>query len=109
MEKIFSEKNKYQKWLDVELAVVKARMKLGEVPKKTYKKIKVNAKFDVDRIKEIEKQTRHDMLAFIENVNETNFLRAIKSQNILSLLFLFVIYPFVLGVASYLSFRLLEK
>jgi adenylosuccinate lyase len=70
MEKIFSEKNKYQKWLDVELAVVKARMKLGEVPKETYKKIKVDAKFDVDRIKEIEKKTRHDMLAFIENVNE---------------------------------------
>ena len=70
MKKIFSEKNKYQKWLDVELAVVKARMKLGEVPKKVYKKIKEDARFDVARIKEIEKETRHDMLAFIENVNE---------------------------------------
>ncbi len=70
MEKIFSEQNKYQKWLDVELAVVKARMELGEVPKGMYKKIKENSEFNVDRIKEIEKMTRHDMLAFIENVNE---------------------------------------
>ena len=70
MKRIFSEKNKYQKWLDVEMAVVKARMKLGEVPKKAYKKIKNNVSFDVERIKEIEKVTRHDMLAFIENINE---------------------------------------
>ncbi len=70
MNKIFSEKNKYQKWLDVELAVVKARMKLGEVPRKAYEKIKAKASFDVKRIKEIEAVTRHDMLAFIENVNE---------------------------------------
>lgn len=70
MNKIFNEKNKFQKWLDVELAVVKARMKLGEVPQKAYKKIKEKASFDVKRIKEIEAVTRHDMLAFIENVNE---------------------------------------
>jgi len=70
MKEIFSENNKYQKWLDVELAVVKARMKLGEVQKKAYKKIKKNASFDVEQIKEIEKVTRHDMLAFIENINE---------------------------------------
>ncbi len=70
MKEIFSEYNKYQKWLDVELAVVKARMKLGEIPEKAYKKIKKNASFDVEQIKEIEKVTRHDMLAFIENINE---------------------------------------
>ncbi|MGM0445686.1 MAG: adenylosuccinate lyase [Bacillota bacterium] len=70
MNKIFSEKNKFQKWLDVELAVVKARMKLGEVPNEAYKNIKEKASFDVQRIKEIETVTRHDMLAFIENVNE---------------------------------------
>ena len=70
MKDIFSEENKFKKWLDVELAVVKARMKLGEVPKETYQKIANNATFDVDRIKEIEKKTRHDMLAFIETVNE---------------------------------------
>ena len=70
MKEIFSENNKYQKWLDVELAVVKARMKLGEVPEKAYKKIKNNASFDVEEIKDIEKVTRHDMLAFIENINE---------------------------------------
>ena len=70
MKEIFSENNKYQKWLDVELAVVKARMKLGEIPKEAYKKIKKKAAFDVEQIKEIEKVTRHDMLAFIENINE---------------------------------------
>lgn len=70
MKNIFSEKNKFQKWLDVELAVVKARMQLGEVPKEAYQKIENNAFFEVKRIKEIEKKTRHDMLAFIEAVNE---------------------------------------
>ena len=70
MKDIFSEENKFHKWLAVELAVVKARMKLGEIPKESYQKIEKNASFDVNRIKEIEKRTRHDMLAFIENINE---------------------------------------
>ncbi len=70
MKDIFSEENKFKKWLDVELAVVKARMQLGEVPEEAYQKIANKASFDVDRIKEIEKKTRHDMLAFIETVNE---------------------------------------
>ncbi|HMA59754.1 MAG TPA: adenylosuccinate lyase [Halanaerobiales bacterium] len=70
MKNIFSEENKFQKWLDVELAVVKARQKLGEVPEEAYQKIADNASFEVARIKEIEKETRHDMLAFIETVNE---------------------------------------
>lgn len=61
---------KFSYYLDVELAVVKAQVELGNFPSDVYEKIKQNAKFDVERIDEIEKITRHDVIAFLENVNE---------------------------------------
>ncbi len=70
MEEIWSEENKYKKWLEIEIAVCKAKAELGEIPKKAAKKIENNSKLDLERIKEIEKTTRHDMLAFIESINE---------------------------------------
>ena len=70
MEEIWSEENKYKKWLEIEIAVCKAKAELGEIPKKVAKKIENNSKLDLERIKEIEKTTRHDMLAFIESINE---------------------------------------
>lgn len=70
MKQIFSEENKFQKWLDVELAVLKAYMKLKELSKEEYDLIIKKIGFDLKKIKEIEKETRHDMLAFIENINE---------------------------------------
>lgn len=62
---------KYQAWLDVEKAVVKAWNRLGLIPDDDAKKIVENAGFDVDRIDEIEKVTRHDLIAFTTSVAET--------------------------------------
>lgn len=62
---------KYQAWLDVELAVVKAWNKLGLIPDEDSKKILKNASFSVERIDEIEAVTRHDLIAFTTSVSET--------------------------------------
>ncbi len=62
---------KYQAWLDVEKAVVKAWSKLGLIPKDDADKIVKNAKFDINRIDEIEKETRHDLIAFTTSVSES--------------------------------------
>jgi len=62
---------KYQAWLDVEKAVVKAWNKLGLIPDEDAKKIVENAGFSVERIDEIEKVTRHDLIAFTTSVSET--------------------------------------
>jgi len=61
---------KYQAWLDVELAVVKAWNKLGLIPDVDAHKILENANFSVERIDEIEKETRHDLIAFTTSVSE---------------------------------------
>ncbi len=62
---------KYQAWLDVEIAVVKAWAKLGKIPKDDAKKIVKNAGFNIERINEIEAVTRHDLIAFTTSVSET--------------------------------------
>jgi adenylosuccinate lyase len=62
---------KYQAWLDVEKAVVKAWNKLGLIPDEDAKKIIENAKFSVERIDEIEKVTRHDLIAFTTSIAES--------------------------------------
>jgi len=62
---------KYQAWLDVEKAVVKAWNRLGLIPDEDAKKIIDNAGFDIKRIDEIEAVTRHDLIAFTTSVSET--------------------------------------
>ena len=62
---------KYQAWLDVEKAVVKAWNRLGLIPDGDAKNIVENAGFSVERIDEIEKVTRHDLIAFTTSVSET--------------------------------------
>ena len=62
---------KYQAWLDVEKAVVKAWAKLGKIPQEDADKIVANAGFDIKRIDEIEAVTRHDLIAFTTSVSET--------------------------------------
>lgn len=62
---------KYQAWLEVELAAVKAWNKLGLIPDVDAKKIIENAKFNVERIDEIEAVTRHDLIAFTTSVSES--------------------------------------
>jgi len=62
---------KYQAWLDVEIAVVKAWNRLGLIPDDDANKIVENAGFSVERIDEIEAITRHDLIAFTTSVSET--------------------------------------
>lgn len=71
MARIWSLENQFQAWLEVELAACNAWSKLGKIPKDDVKKLYKNASFDVDRIKEIEKETRHDVVAFTRSVSES--------------------------------------
>ena len=70
MGSIWEEKNKLQKWLDVEILACEAHAELGNVPQEAVAKIKSKAVFDVERVKEIEKEVRHDVIAFLTNVAE---------------------------------------
>jgi len=70
MEKVWSEKRKYEIWLEIEIAILKARAELGEIPVSAAEKVEQEAEVDLERIKEIEAETRHDMIAFIEGVSE---------------------------------------
>ena len=62
--------SKFSYYLEVELAVVKAQVELGHFESDVYENIKNTAKFDVKRIDEIERTVKHDVVAFLENVNE---------------------------------------
>ena len=71
MSAIWTEENKYQAWLEVEILADEAWAELGEIPKEDVAKIREKATFDVDRILEIEKETRHDVVAFTLAVSES--------------------------------------
>jgi len=70
MTAIWSQENKYQKWLDVEVAACEAMVKLGKVPAEAVKNIKAKAVINVVRIDEIEKITKHDVIAFVSSLTE---------------------------------------
>lgn len=70
MGSIWDQQNKFQKWLDVELAVCEAWNQLGQIPSSSLQKIKKNARFSVDRIEEIEGEVKHDVIAFLTNLSE---------------------------------------
>lgn len=70
MGSIWSEQNKFRKWLDVEIAACEAWNKRGRIPDKALATIKKKAAFTVDRINEIEKVTDHDVVAFLTSVAE---------------------------------------
>ena len=71
MESVWSDENRYQKWLDVEIAVCEAWSFYGHIPKSSLKNIKKKAKFSVKRIEAIEKTTKHDVIAFTTNLAES--------------------------------------
>lgn len=71
MSDLWTDEAQFQAWLDVELAACWAWAKLGKIPMEDVDKLYTNAGFDVDRIKEIEAQTRHDVVAFTRAVSET--------------------------------------
>lgn len=71
MRQVWTEENKFRAYLKVELLAAEAWKELGVVPAEDIEKLNKNAKFDIDRIKEIELQTRHDIVAFTRAVSES--------------------------------------
>ncbi len=70
MGAVWSQQNKFQKWLDVEIAVCEVHAEDGTIPADALKEIKSKAAFTVERINEIEKTTDHDVIAFTTNLAE---------------------------------------
>src|SRR5690625_952174 len=68
---IWTEENKYRAWLEVEILACEAWAELGVIPEADVKRIRANADFDVDRIYEIEQETRHDVVAFTRTLSES--------------------------------------
>lgn len=71
MARIWTEENRFQAWLEVEILACEAWVKLGDIPEEDVKKIRENASFDIARIQEIEMETRHDVVAFTRAVSES--------------------------------------
>ncbi|HWR38189.1 MAG TPA: adenylosuccinate lyase [Patescibacteria group bacterium] len=70
MGRIWTDENEFQTMLDIEIAACEIMAELGQIPAAAVPVIKAKAKFSVDRIREIEKETRHDILAFLQAVAE---------------------------------------
>ncbi|MBD2568583.1 adenylosuccinate lyase [Anabaena lutea] len=70
MGNLWNENYKLQTWLQVEIAVCEAQAELGYIPSEAVAEIKSKANFDPQRVLEIEAEVRHDMIAFLTNVNE---------------------------------------
>jgi adenylosuccinate lyase len=68
---VWTEEAKYRAWLEVELAVCRARARLGEIPAEEVDELAKKADFTVERIHEIEAETNHDVIAFVSTVAET--------------------------------------
>jgi len=71
MGHIWSEENKFRQWLEVELAAVEALAEIGEIPADAARLLREHAGFNVERINEIEREVRHDVIAFTTAVAET--------------------------------------
>jgi adenylosuccinate lyase len=71
MGAIWSEQHKYECWLEVELAASEALADLGEVPREAAQALRANASFDLKRIQEIEREVKHDVIAFTTAVSES--------------------------------------
>ncbi len=70
IEKIWSLENKFKIWTEIESLIAEKQALLGIIPKKAAKDIRKKAKFNVDEIEEIEKKTKHDVVAYINNVSK---------------------------------------
>jgi adenylosuccinate lyase len=71
MAAIWTEENKFNSWLEVELCACEAWAELGVIPAEDAKKLREKASFNIERINEIELETRHDVIAFTRAVSET--------------------------------------
>lgn len=70
MGRIWSDENKFGKWLEVEIATAEAEAEMGMIPKSAARAIRRKSAFSVERILEIEKKVKHDVIAFTTNVAE---------------------------------------
>src|SRR3989338_10725035 len=70
MGSIWTDEHKFSIMLKIEVLACEAMSKLGIIPKKALEKIKKNAKFDMDEIRKLEEKTKHDVVAFINNVGQ---------------------------------------
>ncbi len=70
METIWETETKYKIWLEIEILACEAMEKIGKIPKGTSQNIRKKANFDVNKVLEIEKETKHDVIAFLTNVAE---------------------------------------
>lgn len=70
MASLWTDEEKLKSWLQVELAVCSVQNGLGKIPESAWKEIKSKAKFDLKRIKEIEAEVKHDIIAFLTSVKE---------------------------------------
>jgi len=70
MGSIWTDQNKFQKWLEVEIATAEVEAEAGLIPKSAARAIRRKARFEVERILEIERQVKHDVIAFTTNVSE---------------------------------------
>ncbi len=70
MSAIWSRDAKYNKWLEVELAICQTHMEFGTISEQEYQDIKSKVRFDLKRCDEIEKETKHDLMAFVRNLSE---------------------------------------
>ena len=71
MGRVWSEENRFQKWLEVELAATETLAEVGIVPREAAAKLRERARVDVARINEIEAKVRHDVIAFTIAVQES--------------------------------------
>ena len=70
MGRIWSEENKLAKWLEFEILACEALADIGEIPKDAVQRIRKNARFSAERVREIEEVTHHDVIAFLTNLAE---------------------------------------
>lgn len=89
MTQIWTEESKYAIWLEIEILAAEAMEKLGQIPVGTAANVRAKGKFDADRIREIEAEVKHDVIAFLTNISENvgesarNLHKGLTSSDIL--------------------------
>ena len=70
MADLWEPERKFRIWLDIEMLVCEALAQKGTIPREALKNIREKAKFDIGRIEQIEKEVKHDVIAFLTSVSE---------------------------------------
>ena len=70
MRELWSDENKFRKWIEVEILACEAQSKLGNIPKSVVPRIRKKANFNVEKINQIEQKVKHDVIAFLTNLAE---------------------------------------